>query len=151
MKTLTAIDNALAQLERGAIVICFSMLLLSVIFTIVSRNLFQIHSNKIIEIAPALLLWLCFMGASLALKENRHIRLELVLRYCSENVRRKAALLSNLFGAVVMALLFFASLEFVSNEMEMFGVWGGAAIIFPIFFLFSFFRFFIQLILKFEK
>ncbi len=141
MKILSAIDTALARVEKIAIVFCFSMLLIAVIFTIFTRNILHVPSYKILETAPALLLWLCLLGASHALKEKRHIRLELVLRYCSENVRRWAAVLSNLFGAVVMALLFYTSLEFVSNEIDMFGRWGITAIIFPLFFLFTCFRF----------
>ena len=45
----------------------------------------------------------------------------------------------------VMGILFWVSIEFVGNEIVIFGKWGLISIIFPMFFGISFFRYFIQL------
>lgn len=140
-KVFLTIDEFIERLEKVGVVICFSILIVLVLMTILSRNLLHLPSSKLFEAAPAFVLWLSLLGASLALKQNRHIRLELVLRFCSDRVRSLAAFVANLSGAVIMGILFAASIEFVSNEIAMFGPWGRAAVIFPVFFMVSAFRY----------
>ncbi|WP_170302136.1 TRAP transporter small permease [Desulfosarcina widdelii] len=135
------LDDALARIEKCVIVACFALLVAAVLFSILSRNLFHLPSHRIFESAPSLVLWMALLGASLALKQRRHIRLELVLRYCSQTVRKWSGRVVSLFGAAVMAGLLITSIDFVRNEIAMFGGWGWLAIIFPIFFGSTAFRY----------
>ncbi|MBC2712715.1 MAG: TRAP transporter small permease subunit [Desulfosarcina sp.] len=141
IKTIKRLDDALALIEKSLIVLCFSLLVFFIVFNILSRNIFHLPSHKIFEAGPNLVLWLALLGASLALKQQRHIRLELVLRYCSERIRLWAAVARNLSGAAVMGILLVISFEFVKNEVAMFGVWGRLSVIFPIFFSAAVFRY----------
>jgi TRAP-type C4-dicarboxylate transport system permease small subunit len=143
------LDDALALIEKSVIVICFSLLVVFIVFKILSRNLFHLPSHQIFEAGPNLVLWISLLGASLALKQHRHIRLELVLRFCSMRIRRLAGMAVGLFGAVVMGILLVTSLEFVSNEIAMFGLWGRLSIIFPVFFSVAAFRFLTGLLVRF--
>ena len=102
-----------------------------ILFNIVSRNLSHLSFQKILEIAPTFVLWLALLGASLALKSRRHIRLELLLRFCPFSVRQAAGIATGLFGMAVMGILFYASLGFVANEIAIFGPWGWLSTIFP--------------------
>ena len=128
------LDDTLALIEKSAVIICFTLLILFVLFNILSRNLFHLPSHRIFETAPNLVLWLALLGASLALRRHRHIRLELILRFCSDRIRYWAGRGVNLFGALIMGILLFTSFEFVRNEVAMFGNWGRLAVIFPVFF-----------------
>ena len=121
--------------------ICFALLVFFIVFSILSRNIFHLPSHQIVEAGPSLVLWLALLGASLAMKRQRHVRLELVLRHCSRRIRRWAAVAVNLFGALVMGILLAASFEFVNNEIAMFGSWGRLSIIFPFFFSVGAFRY----------
>lgn len=141
MNLIRRLDDFLALIERCVIILCFSLLVLSILVTILSRNLFHIPSHNLFEAGPHLVLWLALLGASLALKQQRHVRLELVLRYCRERTRQWAAGAVSLFGAVVMGILLITSLEFVKNEIAMFGSWGWFSVIFPIFFSLTMFRY----------
>lgn len=141
MNTLEKIDNALAIAERVLIVIAFSLLILLVSANIVLRNLFGISFQAVLEAAPALVMWLALLGATLAMKNDGHIKLELFLRYCPDRVRRGARRASSLFGLIVSGALGIASFSFVYNEIDMFGSWGYVAIIFPVFFAILTFRF----------
>jgi len=123
------------------VVLLFSLLVVLIVFNIVSRNLFHLSFQKILEIAPAFVLWLALLGSSLALKSRRHIRLELLLRFCPSPVRHAAGILTGLFGMTVMGILFYASLAFLDNEIDMFGRWGWLSVIFPLFFALSCFRY----------
>jgi C4-dicarboxylate transporter, DctQ subunit len=141
MNIIKRVDDALALFEKGVIVICFSLLVFFIVFNILSRNIFHLPSHQIFEAGPNLVLWLAMLGASLALKQQRHIRLELMLRYCSNRMQLRAAVAVNLFGALVMGILLVASFEFVNNEIAMFGSWGRLSIIFPFFFSVAVFRY----------
>lgn len=140
MELIRKVDAAVARCEKGLIILLFWGLIGLIVFNIVARNLFQLSFSKIFEIAPACVLWLALLGGSLALREGRHIRLELFLRYCPQRVRRMAAVAVNLCGMLIMAVLVYAALIFLVNELALFGMWGGVAIIFPLFFLLAFFR-----------
>jgi TRAP-type C4-dicarboxylate transport system permease small subunit len=149
IKIIKRVDDALALIEKSVIILCFSLLVFFIVFNILSRNSFHLSSHKIFEASPNLVLWLALLGASLALKQQRHIRLELVLRYCSNPIRRWAAVAANLFGAVVMGILLITSFEFVNNEIAMFGNWGRLSVIFPIFFSVATFRYLTVLLYRF--
>lgn len=143
---LQRLDDALATVEKSVIVICFFLLVFFIVFTILSRNFFHLPSHRMFGAAPDLVLWLALLGASLALKQQRHIRLELVLRHCGDTVRLWAAVAVNLFGVAVMGILLATSFEFVKNEVAMFGLWGWLSIIFPIFFSLAVFRYMTALV-----
>jgi len=140
-RLIKRLDDTLARIEKCVIVVCFTLLVSFVLFGILSRNLFHLPSIRLFESAPSLVLWMALLGASLALQQRRHIRLELVLRYSSQTVRKWSGRVVNVFGTAVMAVLLVTSIEFVHNEIAMFGGWGWLAIIFPIFFGSTAFRY----------
>ena len=135
------LDDILALIEKGAVIVCFTLLVFCVLFGILSRNFFHLPSHRLFESTPTLVLWIALLGASLALRQQRHIRLDVVLRFCSQRVKRWANCGVNLFGALVMGVLLFTSVEFVHNEIAMFGNWGRVAVIFPFFFASTGFRY----------
>ena len=132
MRFLNKIDHILSIFEKSLVVILFSALVLVITFNILSRNLFHISFQMIHEFSPALVLWLALTGSSLALKSRRHKKLELLLRFCSEKICMIALVATSLLGMAVMLVLCIASMEFVKNEVDMFGVAGSIVIIFQI-------------------
>ncbi len=142
MIILRKIDAGLAAAEKIIAVALFAALAGSIVINIVARNLFQTSFQFLLEIGPALVLWLALVGSTLALRENRHIRIELVLRFCPRWFVRLAERLCALFGMAIMALLGYSSFEFVANEVAIFGTKGWLAAVFPLFFALAFFRFF---------
>lgn len=141
MHLLTKIDDALEYLENAIVVALFAALILLIAFNILVRNLFGISFPKTLELTPAIVLWIALIGATLALKKGRHIKLEILLRYTGHGARRAARIISGLFGTVVMATLFIASLTFVKNEWAIFGIRGAASLAFPLFFALASFRY----------
>ena len=146
MRYLRKCDQILHGFEKGAAIFLFSSLILLITLNIILRNIFQLSFQNILEISPNLVLWLALVGSSLALKERRHIKLEILLRLASQKIRIAGDVISSVFGMAVMGTLFYASFEFVGNEIKIFGSQGLLSIIFPLFFCASFFRFFLQLI-----
>ena len=146
MIILKKVDTWLAAIEKTIAVTLFFALAASIAVNIVARNLFQVSFQYLLEMGPALVLWLALIGSTLALRENRHIRIELVLRFCPPHLSVLAGRICGLFGMVIMAVLGYGSLEFVTNEVAIFGTRGWLAVVFPIFFIIAFFRFFTQVL-----
>jgi TRAP-type C4-dicarboxylate transport system permease small subunit len=146
MRYLRKIDRVLVLIEKVMVVFLFSALILFINVNIVSRNLFGISSHTILEISPTLVLWLALVGASLALRTGRHIKLEVVVRYLPASYRLRAHQVTSFFGLAVMAVLFLVSLGFVKNEVTDFGVKGYFSLIFPLFFALSMFRYLLSLL-----
>ncbi len=151
MLILKKIDSGLAVAEKIIVVALFFSLVASIAINIIARNIFQASFQTLLEIGPALVLWLALIGSTLALRENRHIRIELVLRYCPPRLIALAGRLCGVFGMVIMAFLGYGSLEFVTNEAAIFGAKGWLAVVFPLFFSIAFFRFFTQVLTPAQK
>jgi len=142
MRFIKQIDDFLEKIEKVLAVFLFSGLALLITFNILSRNIFDYSFEKIFETAPVFVLWLALVGSSLALKKKRHIKLEFILRYCPAICRYYSNYAVSFFGMAVTGILFYSSLQFVSNEVQLFGNKGFFSVIFPLFFALSFFRYF---------
>lgn len=148
MHWLTRIDEALELAEKTLLVLLFSSLILLFVFNILTRNLLNYSFQIILEVAPGVVLWLALLGSTLALKQQKHIKLELLLRYLGRRSQLFARSFSGLIGLCIMGVLFVASIEFVINEIEIFGPAGWVSVVFPIFFLLASFRYALQVVVQ---
>ena len=146
MQWCNKLDDQLALAEKALLVFLFSSLVLLISFNIITRNLFNYSFQRILEAAPGIVLWLALIGSTLALKQNRHIKLEIFLRYLGRGARRFARILSGLIGLSIMSVLLVSSIVFVKNEIQIFGPVGWVSIVFPLFFLLASFRYALQVL-----
>ena len=96
MHYLYKIDDFLAQIEKYLILLLSSTLILLVVLNILLRNLFNVSFRIILELAPVIVLWSALAGSTLALKQQRHIKLELFIRYLPGMLRSAARSASRL-------------------------------------------------------
>ena len=118
MKFLAGISRALFLLERAVLVLLFSAMILLSFTQVVLRNFFSVG---ILWADPLLrngVLWLGFIGASLATREDKHIRIDLLGRFLRPGAAKAVATVTDLFMLGVCLLLAAASRTFVLNEME---------------------------------
>ena len=148
MRLILKLNDALATVEKALVVFLFSTLIFLIVFNVITRNIFNLSFQKLLEITPGFVLWLTLFGTTLALKNRRHIKLELMLRHLRRRNRYLARIMSSIFGMAVMGVLFVASFDFVKNEIEIFGHGGWTAVIFPVFFALLFFRYAVQTVLS---
>lgn len=141
IRILLRIDDQIQIIESILIVLLFAGLILLTGLNIFSRNLLGISYRQIFEVSPAIVLWLSLLGSTLALKRDRHIRIEILLRFLPVTWQRHLHRLVAVFGIVLMTVLAWTSLDFVHNEILIFGVRGLYGIVFPVFFILSGFRF----------
>ena len=111
--------NILSVLTRleGAILVftLLSMILLAVV-QIFLRNVFDtgfIYSESMVRI---LVLWVTMIGAMIASRQDKHIRLEVLIHYIPENWQHIAKFTTELFATIVCFTVCYFSYQFVLQE-----------------------------------
>ncbi len=113
---LDRIDRALARAETALLILFLAVMVVMAFVQVLLRNLFSTGILWGDSLLRHLVLWLTFLGASLATRENRHIKIDILARLLKGRLRHLAAALTNLSGSVVCAFLAKASIVFVLDE-----------------------------------
>ena len=119
MRKLKQWNEALGRVEKFLIVVMLSVMILLAFLQIVLRNAFSTGISWGDPLVRYLVLWVGFIGASLATKEEKHITIEVFSRWFSANSAFCLKLLSQLISAVICGLLTVAGWTFVQNEAQM--------------------------------
>lgn len=115
-------DDTLGRIEKFTLTVMLSVMILLAFIQIILRNVFSSGIAWGDPLVRYLVLWVGFIGASLATREGKHITIEVFSRWLSESGNRCLRAISNLISALVCALLVFAGWTFVSNEAQMGGM-----------------------------
>ena len=70
------------------------------------------------ELLRLLVLWLGLLGAMAASRDDRHVAIDLLLRFLPQKFKPPVQILLHLFTATVCGILAFYSLKFVQMEQE---------------------------------
>lgn len=82
---------------------------------VVMRNLFSFGLIWINEALRVCVIWITFIGASLAAEEGRHLRIDIVQHLLKQpGPKRLADALANGFTAIVSILLLIASVQYIA-------------------------------------
>jgi TRAP-type C4-dicarboxylate transport system permease small subunit len=122
MRKLDQWNETLARVEKFLIVVMLSMMILLAFLQIVLRNAFSTGISWGDPLVRYLVLWVGFIGASLATKEEKHITIEVFSRWFSANSAVYIKLLSQLVSAIICGLLTIAGWTFIQNEAQLGGV-----------------------------
>ena len=116
MRGLRRIDAVLAKAEQVLIVIVLSVMLLLAFLQVLLRNAWDFGLPWIDILLRHLVLWLGIMGASLATRMNRHIRIEALLRFLPARHQRFVERGVLLMAAAICTLLGVAAVDLVRQE-----------------------------------
>ncbi|MBT3352482.1 MAG: TRAP transporter small permease [Nitrospinaceae bacterium] len=112
-------DDTLAGWEGIALITLLFVMLITGFIQVVLRNLFHTGILGADLLLRQGLLWLGLLGASLAVRgAGRHIEIDIVSRLISPHWAKPARRLTDLFAALVCALLARASLLFLIGEYD---------------------------------
>ena len=118
MSYLRRINQWIAKLELFVLVV----IVLSMVFMAAAQIILRKFFNSGILwgdiFLRQLVLWVSFIGASLATKDNKHINMDLLGRLLKGRWKASAEILVHLFSAFIVFLLFRASWTFVQSEIE---------------------------------
>lgn len=118
MKFLNFINDAIAKVETIVLVILLSLMIIVGFAQVVLRNLFETGISWADPMLRYTVLWLAFIGASLATRENRHINIDVLTRILSPKLKKIAFILTNFFGFSICLILLKSSIDFIKMEME---------------------------------
>ena len=112
-------NETLGRVEKFLVAAMLSVMILLAFLQIVLRNVFSTGIAWGDPLVRYLVLWVGFIGASLATKEGKHIIIEIFSRWFSGHGSRYLKATSYLVSAFVCGLLTFAGWTFVKNEAQM--------------------------------
>ncbi len=96
--TLSKLDR---NLERWALLIFYSMLVITMAVEVLRREVFSYSSVWGEEIVRYSFIYLVWIGAAAAVRERAHIRIDVIFEFCSARVKA----LLYLFGDLVMLVV----------------------------------------------
>jgi C4-dicarboxylate transporter, DctQ subunit len=118
MKILHKLNSYIAQFESWILVIIVLCMVLLSFAQVVLRNVFDQGILWGDIFLRHLVLWVGFIGASIATRENKHINIDVFNRLMKGKSKLFSQALVNIFAAVVTYLLMQASWSFVMEEKE---------------------------------
>ena len=156
MKFIKAISTTLSWIERSIVVILLSGMVLLAFTQVVLRNMFSTGFLWADPLLRHTVLWIGFLGASLATQQEKHINIDLITRFFSLRITNFARIATNAFAGAVCGFLAHAGWTFLLSEMTSegalltighteFQTWWFQVII-PVGFGLMSFRFFIRTI-----
>ena len=92
---------------------------------IVSRYVFGYLIPGIYDIVQLLLVWVVFLSLSFTQKENRHIRVEIILRYLSERKRLYLDLAAMSFGCLLCVIMSYQAAKLAWSSLTILEYWPG--------------------------
>lgn len=141
------INKWIAKGESILLVATLSIMVVLAFLQVVLRNLFDHGILWADTFLRHLVLWVGFLGASLATREKKHINIDLFTRFFKGKIKSTIKAIVNIFAAIICWYLTSASWTFVQDERAantiLFGdiqAWYFQIII-PIGFLMMTFRF----------
>jgi TRAP-type C4-dicarboxylate transport system permease small subunit len=115
---LERVDAAIGRLEKALMVLSLGAMILLAFAQIVLRNFMGVGLSWSESLVRYLVLWVGFIGASLAAREGRHITIEVFKLRPSGTGRHYLTALSQLCAAVVCAAMTWAAVKFVHDDAQ---------------------------------
>jgi len=116
MKLIRAVDAILARAETILLVTFLGAMVVLAFAQVVLRNVFGTGLLWGDTLVRHMLLWAGFLGGALAAFEERHISIDALTKYLSPRTKHVAALITNLFAALVCYYLAQAAWTFLRDE-----------------------------------
>jgi C4-dicarboxylate transporter DctQ subunit len=152
MKLLETLNKWIEKAETTVLVAVLGFMVIFAFFQVVLRNVFDEGILWGDIVLRHLVLWVGFIGASMATRESKHINIDLFSRFLSARGKLVSFMITNLFSVYICIILFKAGWTFVQDE-KMMGttIFGDVPawyfqIIIPIGFLLMAFRFLVHTI-----
>jgi C4-dicarboxylate transporter, DctQ subunit len=118
VKSWERLDEAIGRLEKALMVLCLGLMIVTAFAQIALRNFMGIGLSWSESMVRYLVLWVGFIGASLATREGRHITIEVFNLKPSAGGRRYLSAFSQLCAVVVCAAMTWAAVKFVRDDAQ---------------------------------
>ncbi len=112
------LDAAIGRLEMALVVFSLGLMMVTAFAQIALRNVMGVGLPWSEPLVRYLVLWVGFIGASLATREGRHITIEVFKLQPSATGRRYLTAVSQLCALVVCAAMTWAAVKFVRDDAQ---------------------------------
>jgi TRAP-type C4-dicarboxylate transport system permease small subunit len=113
------LDEFLARIEKYVVVFMLSLMILLAFSQIILRNFFATGLSWGDSVVRYLVLWVGFIGATLATKENRHITIDVFSHWFSKRGNNYLDAVSYFCSMAICGLLTYAAVKFILFEIQM--------------------------------
>jgi TRAP-type C4-dicarboxylate transport system permease small subunit len=157
MKVIRALENYLVKIETVFLVASLIVMVLLAFLQVVLRNLFSSGILWADTFLRYLVVWVGFIGAAIATKEERHISVEVLTKFLSSLYQNIVSFVTSIAAAVVCYYLFKAAMQFLDiglpADVKVFGniPLSYFMVIIPIGYLLMIFHFIIRALIKVEN
>lgn len=116
MRILNLIDSWIEKIENTLIVFFLSIMILLAFFEIPLSKFISMNSSE--TLLRHLVLWIGFLGATLATREERHINIDILSRFLKGRAKKICQILTNLFSMFITVVFTYASLQVIKDSRE---------------------------------
>ena len=118
MRFWERLDETIGRLEKALMVLFVGVMVATAFAQIALRNFFGVGLSWPEPLVRYLVLWIGFIGASLATREGRHITIGVLQLRSSAGGGRYLKALSQLCAVIVCAAMSWAALKFVHDDAQ---------------------------------
>ncbi len=118
MKIFNSIDDLIAKIESFLIVCTLSVMIFLSLSQVILRNGFEQGLPWIDLLLRQLVLWLAFLGASLATRTDKHLSIDFLKYLLPVHWNKRVAVLPLIASAFISAFLSYYAWVFVQYEKE---------------------------------
>jgi TRAP-type C4-dicarboxylate transport system permease small subunit len=96
---MSKIEKMSLYVDRAArvfLVILMSVMVMDVLFGVSNRFIFKLTISWTEEVARYLMIWICLIGSTIALREGTHVAVNFFVMKCSEKTRKKVFFLNQI-------------------------------------------------------
>ena len=118
IRSLDSLDRTLEKFECRLIVCLLSLMIILSFGQMISRNLFHQALVWGDILLRQLVLWTGFLGASLAVRQNKHISIDVFSNFLPVSSKNKIFTFTRIITAIISGFLAWAAWSFVQFEKE---------------------------------
>lgn len=117
-KVLSAIDVGLSYVENSLIILILGVMVILAFLQVLLRNFFDTGILWGDIFLRHLVLWVGFIGASLATREEKHINIDVLTRIISKRYIPYVKMIIELVSVIICILLAHAGYKFLMDEIK---------------------------------
>lgn len=127
MKLLSAVENFLVRIETALIIVFLGVMVVLAFLQVILRNLFSFGFLWADPLLRYLVVWVGFLGAVVATKEEKHLGIDFLNRLLSPRALHIVKIVVDGFAAAVAFILTQAAFQFLFEgitgaETDLFGI-----------------------------
>jgi TRAP-type C4-dicarboxylate transport system permease small subunit len=112
-------DEKISRVEQAFIAVLLTVMIVLAFLQIVLRNFFATGIDWGDSLVRYLVVWVGFIGAAIAVRENKHITIDILARWFSGAGSRIIHTIAHFISAVICGLLTWAGIKFIMFEAQM--------------------------------